>query len=137
VQVVDVAPPSQATVVGSLATSASALALVGNRLYAVDSMQLKIADVTTPTAPALLSATTGYGAQAVAAAGMIVYLATPGMGHADPNAGVRALDVSNPTAPQLLERLVVPGRARALTTDAGVVYAGDASSIVDVISVGP
>jgi hypothetical protein len=66
------------------------LALAGSRVYAVDGAQLKIVDVATPTAPALLSATTGYGAQGIAAAGTVVYLATPAATHGDPNGGVRA-----------------------------------------------
>ncbi len=137
IQVIDVATPSRPVVVGSLATSASALAFAGNRLYAVDATQLKVVDVTAPTAPTLLSATSGYGALGIGVAGTTVYLATPGVGHADGSEGVRAIDVSNLLAPQLLGRLVVPGAARAVTTGAGVVYAGEANGIVDVIDVGP
>lgn len=137
IQVVDVAPPSQAAIVGSLATSASAIAVAGNRLYAVDGLQLKVIDVTSPTAPVLLSATTGYGAQGVEASGTVAYLATPALNHTDTGGSVRALDVSVPTAPRLLQQLVVPGLTRTLTSDATFLYAGDANSIVDVISVGP
>ena len=113
------------------------MALAGSRLYAVDGLQLKIIDVTTPAAPILLSTTTGYGAQAVAASGTIVYLATPGAGHGDPSAGVRAVDVSNPAQPRVLQQLVVPGTTRTLANDPAFLYAGDASGIVDLISVGP
>jgi hypothetical protein len=136
VQVVNVATPSNPTIVGSVATSASALALSGTRLYAVDGLQLRIIDVTLPATPVLLSTTSGYGALAVAASGATVFLAAP-TAHGDPNAGVRALDVSSPTQPRVLQQLVVPGPARAFAIDGGFLYAGDASSVVDVISVGP
>jgi hypothetical protein len=119
VQVVDVLTPSNPVVVGSLATSASSVALAGSRLYGVDGMQLKVMDVTTPTSPTLTSATNGYGAQAVAASGTTVYLATPGMGHGDAGEGIRSIDASNPSAPSSCQRLVVPGRARALAIGSG------------------
>src|SRR5262249_28986129 len=109
VQVVSITTPSRPVTVSSVATSAWAVALAGTRLYAVAGSQLKILDVTSPAAPVLLSTTTAYGAQAVAASGTIVYLATPGAGHGDPSAGVRAVDVSNPAAPRVLQQLVVPG----------------------------
>jgi len=137
IQVVDVGTPSRPAVAGSVATSAMSLALVGSRVYAVDGAQLKIVDVATPTAPALLSATTGYGAQGIAAAGAVVYLATPAGTHGDPNGGVRAVDVSNPAQPRVVERLVVPGLTRSVTAGAASLYAADANGIVDVISVGP
>ena len=137
VEVVDVGTPSQPAIVGSVTTSATSLALAGSRIYAVDGSQLKIVDVTTPTAPVLLSATTGYGAQGIAAAGTVVYLATPAGTHGDPNGGVRAVDASNAAQPRVLERLVVPGLTRSLIAGASSVYVSDANGVVDVVSVGP
>ena len=136
VQVVRVSTPSNPTVVGSVAAAAWAIALSGNRLYAVDGLNLRIVDVTTPTTPVLLATTSGYGAQTIAASGMTVFLAAPTT-HGDVNAGVRAVDLSSPTQPHAFQPLSVPGPARALTMAGGVLYAGDASSVVDVISVGP
>jgi hypothetical protein len=137
IQVVDVGTPSRPVVAGSVATSAMSLALAGSRVYTVDGAQLKVVDVTTPTAPVLLSATTGYGAQGIAAAGTVVYLATPAGTHGDTNGGVRAVDVSNPAQPRVVERLVVPGLTRSLTAGVASLYAADANGVVDVISVGP
>jgi hypothetical protein len=137
IQVVDVGTPSRPAIAGSVATSAASLTLSGSRVYAVDGAQLKIVDVTTPTAPALLSATTGYGAQGIAAAGTVVYLATPAATHGDANGGVRAVDASNPATPRLLERLVVPGLTRSVTAGASSLYVSDANGVVDVVSVGP
>jgi hypothetical protein len=137
VQVVDVSTPSRPAIAGSLATSASNVALAGTRLYAVNNLQLKVVDVTSPLAPALLGSVAAAGSQAVAAAGTLAYVATPGTGHGDSSGGVRAYDVSNGAAPILLDHLIVPGAARGLTLAGGVLYAGDANGIVDVISVGP
>jgi hypothetical protein len=63
-----------------------------------------------------------------------VYLATPALSHGDSTGGVYVLDASSPPQPRLLQHLTVPGTTRRLTSDATFLYAGDASSIVDVIS---
>ncbi len=133
VQVINVATPSRPTIATSVATTATAVALAGNRLYAVDGGQFKIIDVTSPTAPSLLSSTNGYGAVGVAAVGTTAYLSTPALLHSDLNGGVRVVDASSPTAPRVLQQITVPGTIHMLATDATYLYASDYSGVVDVI----
>jgi hypothetical protein len=134
VQVVNVATPSRPTIVRTLATSATAVVLGGNRLYAVDGSQFKVIDVTSPTAPALLSATSGYGSvQGVTVVGTTAFLATPAQLHSDRTGGLYVLDVTTPTKPVLQQQLAVPGMTRMLTTDQTYVYASDYSGILDVL----
>ena len=103
VQVVNVATPSRPVIVGSLATSATALALAGNRLYAVDGSLFKIIDVSTPTAPTVLSTNMGYGAQRIDVAGTVAYLASANLGGGQ--GGLSIWNVASPTAPALLVNL--------------------------------
>jgi len=100
----------------------------------VDGNQLKVIDVSTPTAPVLLTTTAGYGAQGIAISGTMAYLATPALTHGDvPTGGVYAFDVSSPTQPRLVHQLVVPGTIKKLALDPTFLYASDGSSVVDVI----
>jgi hypothetical protein len=134
-QVVNVSTPSHPTIAGTLATTATAVALNGTRLYAVDGGQFKVIDVTTPTAPALLSSTGGYGSvQGVTVVGTTAYLATPAQLHSDTTGGVYVLDVSTPAQPKLLQQLVVPGMTRMLTTDQAYIYASDYNSVLDILT---
>ena len=135
VQVIDVANPNTAAVIGSLATSASAIAVSGTRAYAVDGSQLKIIDITHPVRPVLLNATPGFGApQGIVVSGTVAYLATPALTHGDvPTGGVSAVDLSDPAHPRLLDQLVVPGTIRKLALDSRFLYASDTASILDVI----
>jgi hypothetical protein len=111
------------------------VALNGNRLYAVNGSQFKVIDVTTPTAPALLSTTSGYGSvQGVTVIGTTAYLATPAQLHSDTTGGVYVLDVSTPTQPRLVQQLVVPGMTRMLTTDQTYIYASDYNAVLDVLA---
>ena len=129
------ANPNTAAVIGSLATSASAIAVSGTRAYAVDGSQLKIIDITHPVRPVLLNATPGFGApQGIVVSGTVAYLATPALTHGDvPTGGIYAFDVSSPTQPRLVHQLVVPGTIKKLALDPTFLYASDGSSIVDVI----
>jgi hypothetical protein len=134
VQVVNVATPSRPTIVRTLATSATAVVVGGTKLYAVDGSQFKVIDVTSPTAPVLLSATSGYGSvQGVTVVGTTAFLATPAQLHSDRTGGLYVLDVTTPTNPVLQEQLSVPGMTRMLTTDQTYVYASDYSGILDVL----
>jgi hypothetical protein len=135
VQVIDVHSSTSPFLVGSLATAANAVTVVGNRLYALNGSQFLVIDVTTPAAPALLSATTGYAAQGLAVAGSLAFLATPAPDHS--TGGVRVLNVSTPLQPQLLEQIVVPGSTRSVFATATFVYAGDDAATLDVIQISP
>jgi hypothetical protein len=129
----DVSNPSAPALRGSVATTATAIAVAGTRVYAVDGLQLKILDVSNPAAPALLSTTVGYGAQAVDAMGTTVLLATPAINHLDTSGGVYVLDATTPTAPHLVQRVIVPGTTRSVRAGSGGFYAGDAAALIDVV----
>jgi hypothetical protein len=134
VRAVDVSNPATPVLRGSVAITATAIALAGTRVYAVDGLQLKILDVSSPAAPSLLSATAGYGAQAVDATGTTVMLATPAVSHLDTSGGVFVLDASSPTAPRLVRQVIVPGTTRSVRAGSNACYAGDSAALVDVIS---
>jgi hypothetical protein len=102
VQVIRVTDPSNPIVVGSLATAANEVAVVGTRLYVLSGPQFKVIDVTTPLAPLLLSATDNRGAKGVAAAGSRAFLASPSVDRELNNGGLYVVDVSIPTAPVVL-----------------------------------
>jgi hypothetical protein len=135
-QVLDVA--SSPVVRGSLPTAATAVAVAGTRLYTLGGGQLKVIDVASPTAPRLLSTGTDYGAQAIAARGTQLYLATPALNHFDPAGGVYVLDVAT-TTPRLVKQVMVPGSTRAVAAPAGsdLLFAGDGAALVDVIDTVP
>jgi hypothetical protein len=100
--VVDARTPSQPVLRGTLATSASALAIVGTKLYVVDGLQFKVVDVSNPAAPTLQAAVAGYDTQRVAAAGNVAYLASANVDPTKNKGGLYVMDVSSPTAPRLL-----------------------------------
>src|SRR5207237_9586280 len=111
-EVVDVVNPARPVIVGSLATRSTAVAVAAGRAYMLDGgLQLKIVDVSVPAAPALLSATRGFGAQGIDVAGQLAALATPAANH-DPTAGLYVVDGSNATAPRLVSPVMAPGTAR-------------------------
>jgi len=136
-QVVNVADPARPTIVGSLATRSTAVAVAGSRAYVLDGgLQFKIVDVSTPTAPALLSATRGFGAQGIDVAGSLAFLATPALNH-DPSGGLYVLDVSNVAAPQLVKQVTVPGIVRTVAATGAAAYVGDSAGVVDVVTLVP
>jgi len=106
-----------------------------SRFYAVDGLNFKVLDVTNPALPTLLSTTTDYGAQRVAVGGTKVFLATPALTHTDPTGGISVLDVSV-LPPTLVTHLMVPGTTQTVTATASYVYAGDSTSVADVITLG-
>ena len=136
-EVVDVANPARPVIVGSLATRSTAVAVAAGRAYVLDGgLQLKIVDVSAPAAPALLSATRGFGAQGIDVAGTLAVLATPAANH-DPTAGLYVVDVSNATAPRLVRQVMVPGTVRTVAAAGDVVYVGDGAAVVDVVALVP
>src|SRR6185295_6779016 len=61
-KVLNISTPGNPVVVGSLAmTSATDIAVVGNRVYLIDGAQLKIVDVSNPAAPVILSSWNNFG----------------------------------------------------------------------------
>jgi len=104
VQVIDVSAPNAPFLVGSLATSATGVAVAGSRLYTVDGGAVsKVIDVTNPAAPTLLSATTNsFASQGVAAAGTLMYLASPDVNPTLNKGGLYVVNAAVPTAPTVL-----------------------------------
>jgi hypothetical protein len=96
-------PPA---IVGSLAMTASALAVEGTRLYVLDGLQMKIVDVANPAAPVLRSTSNAFAAQGVAAAGSFAFLASAEVDPAVNKGGLYVLDVSVPTTPRVLANIV-------------------------------
>src|SRR5204862_8284301 len=131
--VVDARTPSQPRVVGTLATSASAVAVNGTTVYAVDGMQLKVINAANAAAPTLVSATAGYGAAAIDVSGTLAFPVTPALNHLDHSGGLYVVDVSNASQPQLIRQVIVPGTARSVDAGAGTVYVGDSAAILDVV----
>ena len=102
IQVISVADPNNPFIAGSLATAANSVAVAGARLYAISGSQFKVIDVANPLAPLLLSATDSLGAQGVAAAGSLAFLASPSVDRELDKGGLYVVDVSIPTAPAIL-----------------------------------
>jgi hypothetical protein len=134
VQVIRVTDPSNPVVVGSVATAANSVAVAGTRLYALSGSQFKVIDVTSPLAPLLLSATDNLGAQGVAAAGSLAFLASPSVDRELDKGGLYVVDVSIPTAPAVLANALggisVMGVAAAGSLAA--VVGGSGLQVVDV-----
>ena len=134
VQVINVSNPGSPSIVGSLpTTTATKIAASGSKVYVIDGLQFKIIDVSNPAAPWLVSTWDSLDAQGVDASGTLALLVTPAVSHTDPLGGVHVLDVSDPYNVKTLEDIVVPGTTRTVVSADGYVYAGDSSSIVDVI----
>jgi hypothetical protein len=133
VQVIDVRTPSKPVRRATIATRATAIVASGTRLLAVGGLQLKVIDIANPGAPIVRSTTTAYGAQAVQMTATAAVLATPAINHFDQSGGLYLIDLTNPAAPAMVKKVVVPGTTRTLTTANGYVYAGDSASVIDVL----
>ena len=135
IQVIDIHTPTHPFIVGSIATSASQLATANQMVYALDGRQLKIIDVATPTNPVQVGSLSGVTAQGIDVSGTLVILATPAVNHTDPNGGVSLVDVSDPTAPILVDKLGVSGSTRAIAIASNLVYAGDSASTINIFTI--
>jgi hypothetical protein len=133
VRVIDVRTPTKPVLRASVATPATAIVASGTRLLAVGGLQLKVMDIANPAAPVVRSTTTAYGAQAIRVVGSVAVLATPALNHFDQSGGVYLIDLTNPAAPKMVKKVVVPGTTRSLTSANGYVYAGDSASVIDVL----
>jgi hypothetical protein len=133
-KVINVQNPSNPSIVGSLTTSAAHVAVSGNRAYVLGGGELKIIDVTNPATPVLLSTSYSYNGQDIDASGGLAFLAAPG----DKTfGGLYVVEVSNPLAPTLLERIVVPGFVQSVCANGTMVYTSDSASITNVIQITP
>jgi hypothetical protein len=131
---IDVRTPTQPSIVGTLATTATDVAAAGSRLYVLDGTNLKVVDVANPAAPSLVSTSAGHGAQSVDAFGTnYALLATPGTSHSDPNGGVWVIDVTNPAQPVPYDVIIAPGRTGHVVVNGNTAYAADGAGTVDVL----
>jgi hypothetical protein len=101
---IDVHTPSSPAVIGSLATSATNVAVAGNRLYVLSGQQFLIIDVTSPARPAQLSASNYLGAQAIDATTSMAFLGAP-YDSSQNKGGLYVENISSPTAPTLMSNL--------------------------------
>src|SRR5207244_6012511 len=123
--------------VGSYATLAYSLAVASGRLYAVNNLNLTILDVTNPAVPTLLSTSNSHGAQGVAAAGTLVYLASPIVDPSVGTGGLYVIDATVPVAPRMAAHSVggfassdvAVGGSLAVATGSGN---GIGTAVVDV-----
>jgi len=118
VQVINVSKPANPFIVGSLVTSATNVAVAGNRLYTINNgSQLMVINVANPAAPQLLSTSNNYAAQGIAATDSMVYLGSPNTSN-NPLPGLYLVDVTTPATPRL------SGSAATTFYDSGVAVAG-------------
>jgi hypothetical protein len=102
---IDIRTPTEPVLLGSVATSAAAVGAAGTRLYVIDGLLFKVFDVTVPGQPVLRYSGTGWGAQGVAAAGTLAYLASPDVNAATGAGGLYVVDTAVASAPRLLANL--------------------------------
>src|SRR5262249_38120996 len=104
-RVVNVATPTNPTLVTTVTTPASAVGIDGTRLYVLGGspVMLKIFNVASPSAPSLLSTTDAQGSVGVTASGTVAYLASPSVNPLIPSMGGLYLwNVTTPSAPTVL-----------------------------------
>ena len=77
----------------------------------------------------------GYNAQQVTAVGNVAVLTRAAVNHFDANGGLYVIDASDPSQQQLIDHIIVPGTTRTVTTDGSLIYAGDGSSVLDIVDV--
>jgi hypothetical protein len=133
IHVVDARVPSRPSVVQSTPASPRALAALNGILYTLDGLELVVYNVSTPTAPTFLSATNSYNAQGLDVSGTLLVLATPAASHGDPTGGLHIFDVSNPSLPQRVQQIIVPGTTLSVVVPGSLAYAGDTAATIDVV----
>lgn len=115
----DISNPAAPAEVGTLATDASfeELVLSGTRLYAADEDDgLHVFDVSDPTSPALLGATSDMGVQ-IAASGDYAFV--------DSSDVVKVVDLADPAAPSVVHRIELKyyyDDVEAITTAGDLLY---------------
>ena len=133
---IDVHTPTSPVIVGSLATSASNVAVAGNHLYVIGGQQFVILDVTNPASPSQLSASNYLGAQAIDATTSLAFLGAP-YDSSQNKGGLYVENVSSPTAPTLLSNLCgIYNSWRATASGSLAVITGNSMGlkVVDVSS---
>jgi hypothetical protein len=127
---VDVTNRASPRIIGSVAAVATDLVVAGTRLYALSGSQFRVIDVANPAAPRVLGTGSAYSAWNGAVMGSALLLASP----APNELGLYAVDVSTPSAPQLVADL--PGDVGNIDTAAAgslaAVTTNDGLQIVDV-----
>jgi hypothetical protein len=103
--VVDVRTPGRPVITGSIAATVTDVAAANNTVYALGGYQFQIFDVSGPSSPRLLSATSTYGALGLDVLGNHAYLASTevsGVPGVWGKGGLYVIDVTNPRKPYLI-----------------------------------
>lgn len=135
VAIVDVNTPSLPRLKTTLSLPVSSLAAAGTNLFVLNSSQLAVVNVTNPLSPEIAGTGPSYNAQQVAVVGNVAVLAKSAISHFDGSGGLYVIDASVPTQQQLVKHIIVPGNTRTVTADGNLIYAGDSSSLVDIVNV--
>ncbi len=127
---VDVTSPDTPPLVGHTETPGRAwdVALSGDYAYVADDWQggLQIIDITIPTGPRIVGNAPVFGANELAMAPPLVYVAMRDL-------GLRIVDVSDPTAPVILGGASIGGGARGVAVSGHHAYvAGHTLNVLDV-----
>lgn len=128
---IDVQDPGNPSVVSSIPFGGSKMDVEGDTLYVVNGGTFRIVDISDSAAPVLLSNGESFGAWAIEVVGSRMFLATPNGG-----GEVIVCDVSDPTTPEVSQRILVPGGARSITADGNYVYVGDDAATIDIFHIG-
>jgi len=101
-QVLNIGTPLAPSLVATLNVSANDVAVDGTRLYVIGGTAFEIVDVSNPAAPAVLGTSNAQGAQGVAAAGTVAYLASPNVNVSTNMGGLYVWNVATPSSPSVL-----------------------------------
>lgn len=126
--VIDASNAAGPSLLGSVSGLSFGLAAQGTMLYAVGG-GLRVIDVSNPSAPAVVSTANDYGASGLHVVGNLVFAASPNRNDAD----LYVFDITDATAPELLDRMAIPGPGRRVTGTSTHVYVGDESALVNVV----
>jgi hypothetical protein len=138
VHVIDIRNPANPIRRGQVGARASDLALVGSQLCASSGLGLSTIDVSNPNAPFVVSTDTTLTGQSSSVVGDRLLLAEWfNDGGPQPRGFARVVDISDPSGPQLLTEVLLPGASSSSATDGTRVYFQDTVGTVSVIEFQP
>jgi len=127
VSILGLANPANPTIHSTLALNAKDLAADASQLVVVDGGGLTVVDAADPRRPVIRGSLAGLSTQGVALEGGRAWVPTL-LGH------VAVVDLSNPASPRVTRTIDVPGIGGDAAVSGGLVLAGDAAAVVDVIA---